>query len=249
MSTPWSDATQQAPLRILVVDDDHEIRALLQRFLEAQGMRVRAVGEAGAALRLVTREPYDLIVLDLSLPDEDGLSVCRRLRELGDTIPILVLTARGDMVDRVVGLEMGADDYLAKPFEPRELVARIKAQVRGRKFAGATRLRPNDGHAMTFGALELDLDKSKLARHGEPVDIKPSEFALLRAFATHPNRPMGRDKLIALTREFGTELNARSIDVQVLRLRRILEEDPANPRWIRTVWGVGYAFTPDNPRA
>lgn len=249
MSTAWPDAPLQAPLRILVVDDDHDIRALLQRFLEAQGMRVRAVGEAAAALRLVTREPYDLIVLDLSLPDEDGLSVCRRLREMGDTIPILVLTARSDMVDRVLGLEMGADDYLAKPFEPRELVARIKAQVRGRTFANATRPRPDDGHSMVFGALELDLDTSQLHRSGEPVDIKPSEFALLRAFAAHPNRPMGRDKLIALTRQFGTELNARSIDVQVLRLRRLLEEDPANPRLIRTVWGVGYAFTPGRLRA
>lgn len=232
-----------------MVDDDHEIRTLLQRFLEAQGMRVRSVAEAGAAFRLVAREPYDLIVLDLSLPDEDGLSLCRRLRELGDTTPILMLTARGGMVDRVVGLEMGADDYLAKPFEPRELVSRIKAQVRGRMFASATRLRPIDGHLITFGAFELDLDRSQLHSQGEPVDIKPSEFALLRAFVSHPNRPMGRDKLIAITRDFGTELNARSVDVQVLRLRRLLEEDRAHPRLIQTVWGVGYAFTPDRTRA
>lgn len=235
---------QQAPTKILVVDDDSEIRGLLRRFLELQGMKVKAAADARSAHRFLVRELFDLIVLDLSLPDEDGLSVCKRIRESGNPTPILMLTARGAMVDRVVGLEMGADDYLAKPFEPRELVARIKAQVRGRLYTGHARSGPNEAQTIKFGRWKLCLESFQLSQDGKPVHLKPSEHALLRVFAAHANSPIGRDLLIALTRSFGTELNTRSIDVQVLRLRKLLEDDPANPRLIQTVWGVGYVFVP-----
>jgi two-component system phosphate regulon response regulator OmpR len=231
-------------MKIIILDDDSEIRSMLERYLSTQGMNVRTVPEAADLYRLLSREPFDLLVLDVSMPTEDGLSVCRALRANGETLPILMLTARGDPVDRIVGLEMGADDYLCKPFDPRELVARIRALVRGRQLSLRTAARPGQAGCILFGAWELDLDKARLCRDGVEVEIKPGEHGLLRALAMHPNRPLGRDKLIALSKQWGVEVSRRSIDVQVLRLRRLIEEDPASPRLIRTVWGTGYIFVP-----
>ena len=231
-------------MKIIILDDDGEIRVMLERYLSMQGMNVRAVGAAADLYRLLAREPFDLLVLDVCMPGEDGLSVCRALRASGEHLPILMLTARGDPVDRIAGLEMGADDYLCKPFDPGELVARIKALLRGRQLSVRAETRTGTPGTIGFGAWELDLAKPLLSRDGVEVDIKPAEHCLLRALAMHPNRPLGRDKLIALTRQWGVEINRRSIDVQVLRLRRLIEEDHTNPQLIRTVWGTGYIFVP-----
>ncbi|RMA59499.1 two-component system phosphate regulon response regulator OmpR [Acidovorax sp. 100] len=242
----------EALAKILVADDEPDLRALLQRYLSDQGYSVRTVDGAGPLDVLLQRERFDVLVLDVMMPGEDGLSICRRLRAQGETIPILMLTARGDPVDRIVGLEMGADDYLPKPFNPRELLARIQAMVRRQRLLGAhTGPRQTGGH-IAFGAFTLWLDERRLERNGgeggqgaQDVPLTTGEFALLQALAQQPHRPLGRDRLIALA--YGPDHTAtdRSIDVQVMRLRKLIEADPAQPRHIRTVWGVGYVFMPD----
>lgn len=231
--------------KILVADDEPELRALLQRYLSDQGYTVRTVDGAGPLDALLQRERFDVLVLDVMMPGEDGLAICRRLRAQGETIPILMLTARGDPVDRIVGLEMGADDYLPKPFNPRELLARIQAMVRRQRLLGAHAGPRQAGGCITFGAFTLWLDERRLQRQGEDLPLTTGEFALLQALARQPHRPLGRDRLIALA--YGPDHTAtdRSIDVQVMRLRKLIEADPAQPRHIRTVWGVGYVFVPD----
>jgi len=237
--------------RILIADDEADLRALLQRYLGDQGYAVRVVENARQLDKLLSRERFDVLVLDVMMPGEDGLAVCRRLRAQGETIPILMLTARGDPVDRIVGLEMGADDYLPKPFNPRELVARIQAMVRRQRLLGAhlgAPLAPADAQ-LRFGGFCLHLDQRRLLKGGEEVPLTTAEFALLRALALHPHRPLGRERLIELA--YGPEHQAtdRSIDVQVMRLRKLVEADQANPRHIRTVWGVGYVFIPEGAAA
>lgn len=241
--------------KILVADDEPDLRALLQRYLSDQGYTVRTVDGAGPLDVLLQRERFDVLVLDVMMPGEDGLAICRRLRAQGETIPILMLTARGDPVDRIVGLEMGADDYLPKPFNPRELLARIQAMVRRQRVLGAHTGPRQAGGRIVFGAFTLWLDERRLERndgrddnhsHGaQDVPLTTGEFALLQALARQPHRPLGRDRLIALA--YGPDHTAtdRSIDVQVMRLRKLIEADPAQPRHIRTVWGVGYVFVPD----
>ncbi|WCM93068.1 two-component system response regulator OmpR [Acidovorax sp. NCPPB 2350] len=231
--------------RILVADDEPDLRALLQRYLGDHGYAVRAVDGAAALDRLLARERFDVLVLDVMMPGEDGLSVCRRLRAQGETIPILMLTARGDPVDRIVGLEMGADDYLPKPFQPRELLARIQALVRRQRMLGAHAGPAAQAGRIAFGEFALWPGERRLERAGRDVPITTAEFALLLALARHPNRPLGRDRLIALAHGPEHVATDRSIDVQVMRLRKLLEADPARPRHIRTVWGVGYVFVPD----
>jgi two-component system, OmpR family, phosphate regulon response regulator OmpR len=228
--------------RVLVADDDADLRDLLQRYLTDQGCAVRAVEGAEPLEKLLARERFDVLVLDVMMPGEDGLSICRRLRAQGETIPIVMLTARGDPLDRIIGLEMGADDYLAKPFTPRELLARIQALVRRQRVLGAhSGPAPTEG-VVRFGVHALHLGERRLERDGADVALTSAEFALLRAFAQHPNRPLGRDRLIELAHGPGHEASDRSIDVQVMRLRRLIEADPATPRHIQTVWGVGYVF-------
>jgi two-component system, OmpR family, phosphate regulon response regulator OmpR len=235
----------EALARILVADDEADLRALLQRYLGDQGYAVRTVDGAAQLEALLARERFDALVLDVMMPGEDGLSVCRRLRAQGETIPILMLTARGDPVDRIVGLEMGADDYLPKPFHPRELLARIQAMVRRQRMLGA-HAGPNQARTMVrFGTFTLYLEERRLEREGQEVPLTTSEFALLRVLAQHPNRPLGRDRLIALAHGPDRVATDRSIDVQVMRLRKLVESDPAQPRHIRTVWNVGYVFVPD----
>ena len=238
--------------RILVVDDDLRLRDLLKRYLTEQGFAVETVPDGAAMDHNLKRTRYDLVVLDLMLPGEDGLALCRRLRGSGNGIPIVMLTAKGDDVDRIVGLEMGADDYLPKPFNPRELLARIQALVRRQRLLGAhTGPRQTVGR-IDFGAFTLWLDERRLERHGgadgdgtQDVPLTTGEFALLQALAQQPHRPLGRDRLIALA--YGPDHTAtdRSIDVQVMRLRKLIEPDPAHPRHIRTVWGRGYLFMPE----
>jgi len=235
--------------RILVADDEADLRALLQRYLTDQGYAVRSVDGAAPLDKLLARERFDVLVLDVMMPGEDGLSICRRLRAHGETIPIIMLTARGDPLDRIIGLEMGADDYLPKPFNPRELLARIQALVRRQRMLGAhTGPLSGDGR-VDFGDFTLHLGERRLERRvdgaAQAVPLTTGEFTLLQALAQHPNRPLGRDRLIELARGRDHEATDRSIDVQVMRLRRLIEADPAQPRHIQTVWGVGYVFVPE----
>lgn len=241
------DPGMSEPLaRVLIADDESDLRALLQRYLGEQGYAVRTVENASQAERLLARERFDVLVLDIMMPGEDGLSACRRLRAQGETIPIVMLTARGDPVDRIVGLEMGADDYLPKPFNPRELVARIQALVRRQRILGAHHPTAAQGGAqLRFGAFVLRLDQRRLLRGEEEVPLSTAEFALLRVLAQQARRPLGRDRLLELAYGPDHQATERSIDVQVMRLRKLLEDDPAHPRHIRTVWGVGYVFVPD----
>lgn len=230
--------------KILVVDDDARLRGLLQRFLEEQGFYVRAVGDAVQMDKALSRELFDLVVLDLMLPGEDGLSICQRLRAAGSDTPIIMLTAKGDDSERIQGLRLGADDYLAKPFNPHELDARIRAVLRRRvrDLPGAP---SRDLEEIGFGPWRLNLGTRVLSRAGAEVSLTTGEFAVLKALAQHQREPLTRDKLMNLAR--GREWSAmeRSIDVQVSRLRRLLEDDPSKPRYLQTVWGVGYVFVPD----
>jgi two-component system, OmpR family, phosphate regulon response regulator OmpR len=241
--------------KILVVDDDLRLRDLLKRYLTEQGFAVDTVADAAAMDRQLTRVRYDLLVLDLMLPGEDGLAICRRLRASGRGQPprgqdsidvsIIMLTAKGDDVDRIVGLEMGADDYLAKPFNPRELVARIHAVLRRRRPPEMPGAPASEEKLVRFGPYELNLATRALTRAGENVPLTTGEFALLKVLASHPREPMSRDKLMDLARGREHESYDRSIDVQVSRLRKLLGEDPQSPRYIQTVWGFGYVFVPD----
>lgn len=230
--------------RILVVDDDSRLRDLLVRYLGEQGLDVKAVGDAPQMDKLRTREHFDLIVLDLMLPGEDGLTICRRLRGTGDTTPIIMLTAKGEEVDRIVGLEMGADDYLAKPFNPRELLARVHAVLR-RQSTPPPGSPEADESAICFGNIEVDLAARSLKRGDELLALTTGEFAVLKVLLQHPRQPLSRDKLMALARGREQGPFDRAIDVQVSRLRKLIEKDPAQPRYLQTVWGFGYVFVPD----
>jgi two-component system, OmpR family, phosphate regulon response regulator OmpR len=235
--------------KILVVDDDARLRDLLNRYLTEQGFSVRAVADGNDMNRQLARERYDLMVLDLMLPGEDGLSICRRLRGGNENMPIIMLTAKGDEVDRIVGLEVGADDYLPKPFNPRELVARIQAVLRRQPAAAPPGAPSTELEIVEFGAFRLNLAARSLSKDGEDVTLTTGEFALLKVLVQHPRTPLSRDKLMELAR--GREFGAfdRSIDVQVSRLRRLIEPDPAKPVHIQTVWGFGYVFIPDGKQS
>ncbi|MDW8468456.1 MAG: two-component system response regulator OmpR [Burkholderiales bacterium] len=235
-----------APLktRILVVDDDPRLRELLVRYLGEQGLEVKAVADGSAMDRALARERYDLIVLDLMLPGEDGLAICRRLRASAGAPAILMLTAKGDDVDRIVGLEMGADDYLPKPFNPRELVARIHAVLRRRRPAGPPGAPALEAGVFRFGPFEFNAAARSLAKDGRPVPLTTGEYAVLKVLVEHAGTPLSRDKLMELARGREYEAFDRSIDVQISRLRKLIEPDPAHPRYIQTVWGFGYVFVP-----
>ncbi len=234
----------QETQKILVVDDDMRLRALLERYLVEQGFTVRSAANAEQMDRLLARENFHLLVLDLMLPGEDGLSICRRLRQKDNSIPIVMLTAKGDEIDRIIGLEIGADDYMPKPFNPRELLARIKAVLRRRvqEAPGAPSIAENK---VTFGDFELNLATREMKKGETPMPLTSGEFAVLKALVAHPREPLSRDKLMNLARGRDYSALERSIDVQVSRLRRMLETDPTNPRYIQTVWGLGYVFIPD----
>lgn len=234
--------------KILVVDDDARLRALLERYLAEQGFTVKAVADSTQMDRALARELYDLMVLDLMLPGEDGLAICRRLRAQDNTIPVVMLTAKGDEVDRIVGLEMGADDYLPKPFNPRELVARINAVLRRQAPKPPPGAPTLDERVVRFGQVEVNLAARTLTRNGQEQVLTTGEFSLLRVLLESPRVPLSRDKLMELAR--GREYDAfdRSIDVQMSRLRKLVEDDPAKPRYLQTVWGFGYVFVPDGTR-
>lgn len=229
---------------VWVVDDDPELRTLLAEYLAREQFDVRTFPDAADVLRRLPRERPDLIVLDLMMPGEDGLSVCRRIRAAGDEVPIIMLTARADPVDRVIGIETGADDYLGKPFLPRELSARIHAVLRRRRAPLPGAPLP-DSEVVSFGDCRLDLSSRSLFRAGARVELTTGEFGLLAALARHPHQPLTRERLIELARGPESDTNERSMDVQISRLRRLIEPNPVRPRHIQTVWGVGYVFVPE----
>ena len=230
---------------LLIVDDQEDIRDPLARYLETHGMRTTAAANAAEARRCLKDQSIDLVVLDIMMPGEDGLSLCRHLRETS-AIPVILLTAMGEDMDRVVGLEMGADDYVTKPFNPRELLARVKAVMR------RTQSLPPQGEAgPASGVLRFDrwaLDQGRrelLSEEGVSIPLSTAEFDLLSAFLRYPGVTLSRDRLLDLARGREAMPFDRSIDNQVSRLRKKLETDPKNPVLIKTVWGGGYLFTAD----
>lgn len=234
--------------KVLIVDDDARLRDLLSRYLLEQGFTVKAVQDGSAMDRALHREHFDLMVLDLMLPGEDGLAICRRLRAAENTMPIVMLTAKGDEVDRIIGLEMGADDYLPKPFNPRELVARVHAVMRRRPtvLPGAPTI---DDEIVRFGRVQVNLGTRSLLRDDEEISLTTGEFSLLKVLLQHPRQPLSRDKLMELARGREYGVFDRAIDVQVSRLRKLVEDDPSKPRFIQTVWGFGYVFVPEEVTA
>lgn len=234
----------QETSKILVVDDDMRLRSLLERYLVEQGYIVRSAANSEQMDRLLERENFHLMVLDLMLPGEDGLSICRRLRQKENEIPIVMLTAKGDEVDRIIGLELGADDYMPKPFNPRELLARVKAVLR-RKTKEVPGAPTTEEGMVEFGEFELNLATREMKKGEEVMPLTSGEFAVLKSLVTHPREPLSRDKLMNLARGRDYSALERSIDVQVSRLRKMIEEDHTKPRYIQTVWGLGYVFVPD----
>ena len=237
--------TSTAPTQhVLVLDDDQRLRELLQRFLTEQGFRVSTLPDARELSKRLERDPPHLMVLDWMMPHEDGLAVCKRLRSAGDRTPIIMLTAKGEDDERIDGLDAGADDYLAKPFNPRELVARIQAVLRRAADVSPGAPIPTD-QPIKFGDCEVNFATRVLKRSGVAQDLTTSEFAMLRVFVTHPHEPLTRERLSMLARGKGHEVFDRAIDVQVSRLRKLVEPDAGKPRYIQTVWGRGYVFVPD----
>lgn len=232
----------ESPDHILIVDDDAEIRRLLEEYLAANGFRVSTVRDGRAMWANLDRARPDLIVLDLMLPGEDGLVLCRNLRARRE-IPVIILSARGEETERIVGLEMGADDYLAKPFAPRELLARIKGVLR-RTRALPENLHAEDARSFRFAGWTLDTSRrSLLAPDGVLTPLSGAEYRLLHIFLSHPQRVLTRDQLMDLMKGRETEAFDRSIDVQVSRLRRRLREDAREPQLIKTVRAEGYVFS------
>ncbi|MFW5432299.1 MAG: two-component system response regulator OmpR [Methylophilaceae bacterium] len=231
--------------KILMVDDDLRMRELLERYLTEQGFDIKTVSDSAEMDVALKAEQFDLLVLDLMLPGEDGLAICRRLRANNMVTPIIMLTARGDEVDRIIGLEMGADDYLPKPFNPRELLARINAVMRRHDHSPGSN-NPSVQETFIFGAFIFDAANRSLTRDGENITITSGEFALLKVFTEHPRQPLSRDRLMQLARGRELDVFDRSIDVQVSRLRRLIEPKPSQPRFLKTMWGFGYVFIPDD---
>jgi two-component system, OmpR family, response regulator len=240
--------------RVLVVDDDPDIRSMLAEYLGAHGYEVTTAASGVAMRESLAAQAADVVLLDVGLPGEDGLSLARHLRD-NHSVGIIMVTAAGELVDRIVGLEMGADDYVAKPFDPRELRARLKSVMRrvrdrtatGAPAAAAIRVVTS---RLPIGRCLLDLQSRQLYDdNGSEVPVTAMEFDLLRAFAEHPNQVLSRDRLLTLTRNREWEPFDRSIDIRIARVRRKIEEDPDNPRAIRTVRGAGYMYVPRVPRS
>ncbi|MEJ2264609.1 MAG: response regulator transcription factor [Anaerolineales bacterium] len=227
--------------RILVVEDERAIARGLEYGLTQAGFRVLVAENGQRALDLTRAQEPKLILLDLRLPDISGFDVLRQLRAEGKRQPILILTALDEQVDKVLGLELGADDYVVKPFDLRELIARIRALLR-RAYGELSEV--SQGERITFGQVEIDLEQLRVIRRGEPVFLTPTEFRLLRYLASHPNHPLSRDMLIEAVWGYTSDIGSdRTVDVHIRHLREKLEDDPANPRWIVTVWGIGYKFS------
>jgi two-component system response regulator ResD len=224
-------------VRVLVVDDEAIVRDVLTRYLEKEGFRVDAAEDGEVALELATRSRPDIVVLDLMLPKVDGFEVFRRLRGLGD-VPVVMLTAKGEEVDRVIGLELGADDYVSKPFSPREVVARIRAVLRrGERVA-------RDGILLVVGGLEIDRPRREVRRDGSLLHLTRKEYDLLELLASHPGCTFTRTDLLESVWDFAWDGDSSTVTVHIRRLREKIEDDPSDPRHLVTVWGVGYRFEP-----
>jgi two-component system, OmpR family, response regulator len=228
--------------QILIVDDEPQICALVQRYLASKGYRVRTAETGEVMRRSLRNAEFDLVILDLGLPGDDGLALLRELREKSE-IPVIILTAMGEPSDRVIGLELGADDYIAKPFEPRELLARVRSVLRrSRKAIGRDDLPAVPG--LRFGRWKLDfLSRHLISPKGEEVSLTTAQFELLAVLATHPNRVLSRSQLFDLARHRSGTPCDRTIDIHIGHLRRKIEEDPRHPSIIKTVHGAGYVFT------
>jgi len=229
---------------VLVIDDDEELCSLIKAYLEPLGYGVVAEHDGRSGADRAVAESFHAIILDVNLPQMDGFEVLRRIRTSSD-VPILMLTSRGEETDRIVGLEMGADDYLPKPFNPRELVARIHAVLRRQTEHRAPGAPVAEGK-VAFGPFTLDLAARTLNSGETTIHLTTGEFALVKVFVEHPRQPLAREKLTLLARGRDHDVFDRAIDVQVSRLRKLIEPDPANPRYIQTVWGFGYVFVPDD---
>ena len=234
-------ATHASGSHLLVVDDDRETRELLSLYLGQQGFEVAVVEDGLAMDAWLADNTTDLVILDLMLPGEDGLSIARRLQS-DHNLPIVMISARGEELDRIVGLEVGADDYLPKPFNPRELLARIRAVLR--RSTPQPESEPEHDMSTNFGNFRFDSERRVLCRNDEEVDLSRAEFDLLNVFLQHPNRVLSRDLIMDCLSGGDRDPFDRSIDVRVTRLRHKIEDDPSDPKYIRTVWGVGYQFTP-----
>jgi two-component system, OmpR family, phosphate regulon response regulator OmpR len=234
-----SDPTTQ----VLLVDDDADLRDLLRTFFQQRGIAFSVLHDAKNLARRLERERPSIVVLDLMMPGVDGLTALKTLRASGDSIPVIMLTARADDVDRVVGLELGADDYLGKPFMPQELLARIHAVLR-RHTPQSRNPAADQREPLVFGRFRLDFALRALLRDGEVVKLTGSEYALLELFARHPLQTLSRTRIVDLLHGPGSEVTERGIDVPVWRLRRLLEDDPTAPRRIQTMRGIGYMFVP-----
>ena len=230
--------------RILVVDDDPRLRELLLRYLGEQGYSVKIAADGAAMDMELANNRFDALVLDLMLPGEDGLSLCRRLQTTQPDLPILMLTAKADEIDRIIGLEMGADDYLPKPFNPRELLARWRALLRRRKTPPPNAPSQED-ETLVFGPFTLRLGSRELWRGDERLPLTGGEFAILKVLLTHPRRALTREHIMEMARGREHEAFDRAIDVQISRLRKLIETNPSQPRHIQTVRGHGYVFVPD----
>jgi len=228
---------------LLVVDDDRETRDLLSMYFRDQGFAVDTVRDGPDMDAWLASNTTNLVILDLMLPGEDGLSLARRLRS-DHRLPIVMISARGEEIDRIVGLEVGADDYVPKPFNPRELLARVRAVLRRSSPEAAS---PHSEAACEFGPYRLDLERRILLKGAGEVELSRAEFDLLHVLTEHPNRVLSRDSIMDLLSGRERDPFDRSIDVRVTRLRHKIEDDPTRPRFIRTVWGVGYQFTPAGP--
>jgi DNA-binding response OmpR family regulator len=222
---------------VLVVDDEEIVRDVVVRYLRRDGYRTLEAADGEEALRLFEAESPALVVLDLMLPRTDGLEVCRRIRSRSD-LPIIMLTARGEEADRIVGLELGADDYVTKPFSPRELAVRVRNLL---KRAAST---PALGPSVAFGDVELDADAREVRKAGAPLKLTLKEFDLLWFLASHPRRVFSRDQLMESVWGYASALDTGTVTVHVRRLREKVEDDPSHPRHLETVWGAGYRFSP-----
>ena len=233
--------------KVLLIDDDELLHERVGEFLHANGFQCgKRTNPRNTLDKLESFQP-DIVLLDVTMPEEDGFSVLLKIRE-ASTVPVIMLTAKTEYIDKITGLTLGADDYIPKPFNPRELLARIRAVLRrqANELPGA----PSQEEAViAFGKFKLNLGTREMFREDEPMPLTSGEFAVLKALVSHPREPLSRDKLMNLAR--GREYSAmeRSIDVQISRLRRMVEEDPAHPRYIQTVWGLGYVFVPDGSKA
>jgi DNA-binding response OmpR family regulator len=225
--------------RVLLIEDDPRLAEMVTNYLGGAGYHVTVAPKGATGIAMEARDAFALVILDLMLPDIDGLDVCRRIRARAGT-PILMLTARGEPMDRVVGLEMGADDYLAKPFEPRELLARMKAILRRAKGGEAVEV-------LRFGRLEIDVGARQVRLAGREVPLTSHQFTLLLELARHSGRVMSRDALMELVKSEPLEAFDRSIDVHISRIRAAIEDDPSKPRRVITVRGAGYVFARDQP--